>query len=199
MDFPDDDIDQYYFLLEMDERQTNTTGAFSRHIGLYLSSMSAPGFNNLGGTDIYFMDLYIGLYFNKLSIQSELILRRGKSGDKNIRLLGGAAASAEAADAGAEGGASTGGVKNNVETMGWASRLSWSLAKSGSYIGPKSYRQGDYEESALFLDLAYAPGENQGYYEAGLDEATNVGISKRENKTRAMGFNRNYQPALILW
>ena len=68
----------------MDERQTNPAGAFSRHIGLYLASISAPGFNKTGGTDIYFMDLYIGLYFNKLSIQSELLLRRGKSGDKNI-------------------------------------------------------------------------------------------------------------------
>ena len=73
------------------------------------------------------------------------------------------------------------------------------LSQSGSNAGPKEYGRGDFKESAVFLDLAHAPGETQGYYDETMPVSSDLGIKRRESKTGALPFNRNYQPSLLLF
>ena len=143
-----DDTDQYYFMIEMDERQTNPEGAFSRHIGIYMANIKGKGNSTNNASELYLLDLYVGLYFGKLSFQSELLVRRGKSGDKNTKLLGGAMVGANTN--GGEAGQASASKENDVEARGGAVRLSWMLSQSGSNAGPKEYGRGDFRNRRCF-------------------------------------------------
>jgi len=184
---PSDDLDQYFFTIEYDDRKANAGAAFTKQIGIYFANVIGKD----SKTDLKLVDLYTALFLSNITLKNELLFRLGKSADPSWIELGGARFE--------NGDIAT----NNVQSVGFAGVLEWTLSRDGSAIGPADYRQGNASRQLMFLDYAYAPGDANAYYRdsAGLsDEDLNtIGESQRSAKTAAMGFHRNYQPALILF
>lgn len=190
-----DDIDQYFFTIEYDDRKANAGASFTKQVGVYFAQVSSRAINDGGSsTDMKFLDLYTGFFFTDLSLRNELIFRMGKSADPNWVRLGG-----EDLD-------DTGNlIPNKLNAIALAGAFEWTLARSGAALGPAEYNKGDATRHLLFLNWAYAPGDDKGDgYLTGLDSAAttaddNISFSKRDNNVTALAFHRNYKPMLILF
>lgn len=192
-----DDIDQMFFIIEYDDRKTNKGASFNRQVGIYFAkTFSQSDKENKDKelktkTDISFADLYTGLFFRNFAFRNEVLFRLGKSTDPSWSRYGGLSTDTD------EGAA----VKNNVNAIGVAGDLTLTFGRSGSYVGPEEYFQGNASNHQIFMEYAYAPGDRDGYYSEGSE--TDV-PSRRKNegsakKVKAMAFHRNYKPALILF
>ncbi len=182
-----DDLDQYFFTIQYDDRKANAGAAFTKQVGVYFAQITSRQLNKPGGggdggssTDLKYLDLYTGFFFADLSLRNEILFRMGKSGDPNWRYYGGL---------GLEGGAS---AVNKLASIGIAGELDWTISRSGAAIGPAEYNKGDASRHAIFLDYAYAPGDSDG-------DGYKVDPQTRNDKVNAMAFNRNYKPALLLF
>jgi hypothetical protein len=202
-----DDLDQYFFTINFDDRKANAGAAFTKQVGVYFSQVSSRKVTDGGsGTDIKFFDLYTGFYFLDLALKNEFLFRMGRSGDPNWQMLGGAR------DDGSDP------AVNKLDSIGFAGALEWTASRSGAPLGPTEYNQGDASRHVVFLNYAYAPGEDKG---GGLSDdlvdpackgrsdlcdpnkddnlPLKYGHAARTNKVTAMAFNRNYKPALLLF
>ena len=74
--------------------------------------------------------------------------------------------------------------------------LRYYVSKSGSYIGPAKYSQGNVFNQSILFEYAYAPGDADGYKQQypGQD-----GVAARSTEVTAFAFNQNYKPALIFF
>lgn len=179
-------LNQLYFTIELDDRASQlTTSAFSKQVGVYVAKLSSAAVDSGGtSTDLTFIDLYSGFYLGRFSLRSEVLLRLGKTGDPNVSRFGGAIQDQNDV------------AVNKMDSIGGTVGLDWVLSQSGRQIGPEPYRQGDLIRHVLFTGFTYAPGAAQGYY-SGADAT--VGDQQRTAATKAMSFNRNFHPALILF
>jgi hypothetical protein len=175
-----DDLDQYFFTIQYDDRKANAGAAFTKQVGVYFAQVSSRKLGDGGSsTDMKYLDLYTGFFFSDLSLRNEILFRMGKSGDPNWRYYGGLDY--------ANGDAAV----NNVQSIGVAGELKWTLSRAGAAIGPADYNKGDASSHSLFFDYAYAPGDSSGDgYKP---------LAERNTKVTAMAFNRNYKPALLLF
>lgn len=185
-----DDIDQYFFTIEYDDRKANAGAAFTKQIGVYFSQINSPALNNGGSnTDIKFLDLYTAFYVGDLILRNEILFRMGKSADPNWIALGGEK------DDGSEP------ATNKLESIAFAGSINWIIEKSGAPLGPAEYNQGDATQHLMFLNYAYAPGDKEGYYLTNTerDQAGQDNTFQRNKKVTAVAFHRNYKPALLLF
>jgi hypothetical protein len=194
-----DDIDQFFFTIEWDDRIANAGAPFNKNIGIYFANVMAPSSATGGSTDLKFLDLYTGLHFqNFLVWQNELVIRIGKSSAPVWGLYGGQLGS---------GSISEKAPRNNLNSLGIAGRLEWIMASSGSVLGPPEFRRGDATSHRLFLDYALAPGSEQAYQldsiQTTADSSSSTLVSmaslRKEAKATSMRFHRNYRPALIMF
>lgn len=179
---PSDDLDQYFFTIEYDNRKVNAGKDFSQHIGIYFA-------NIMGGddldTDIKIADLYLSFYLKNFIIQQEVLFRLGKSADPTFARLGGKSSFEDEI------------VTNDVNSIAAAGKIEYILSKSGSIVGPAEYNQGNFESHSLFLEYAFAPGDRDGYQSEYDSSGNRV---ERKNKTAtAVAFHRNFKPALLLF
>jgi hypothetical protein len=179
-------LNQLYFTIEYDDRQSQlTSSTFAKQVGVYVAKLGSANLDAGGtSTDLTFVDLYSGFYMGKFSLRSEVLFRLGKTGDPNVSRLGGALQDQNDV------------AVNNMQSIGGTATLDWVLFQSGQQIGPENYHQGDLVRHLLFTGITYAPGAAQGYYSG--SDAT-VGDQQRTAATKAMSFNRNFHPALILF
>lgn len=176
-----DDLEQYFLTIEFDDRKANAGSTFTKDIGFYFSNIVGHD----GGTDIKFLDLYTGFYISDLVFRNEVIFRLGKTVDPNWIRLGGKY------DYDPEDPTKL--YPNKVQSIGFGGQFDYTLTRSGSFVGPPEYNKGDASRHAILLDYAYAPGDSDGYKDV-------TDTSKRDNNTvTAMGFHRNYKPALIMF
>ena len=178
-----DDLDQYFFTIEYDDRKSNIGSSFTKNVGFYFANITSEG----GGpkTDIKILDLYTGFFMRDLTFKNELIFRLGKSADPSFVRLGGTSS--------VEGNV----VSNQVQAIGAAGAIEYTLAHSGEIIGPAEYHQGNAENHSIFLEYAFAPGDRDGYQKE-FDGAGNF-VERKNKNASAMSFHRNYKPALILF
>jgi hypothetical protein len=208
-----DDIDQYFFTIQFDDRKANAGAAFTKKIGVYFSQISAKSKKDGGSdTDLKFLDLYTGFFLTDIMFENELLFRMGKSADPNWISMGGAGSDGEEQPT------------NKLQSIGLAGALEWTMASSGATLGPAEYGRGDASRHLLRLEYAYAPGDKEGYFgppedgvipvnndykiendNSGEDEhPLNVGnrpnaANGRDSKAEAMAFHRNFKPALIFF
>ena len=116
-----------------------------------------------------------------------------KNRDPNAKLLGGSVENDEGVKA----------VSNSMNAIAFTGKLSWILSQSGSYLGPKELKQGNYESQSLALEYSVSPGDARGYYAQEGDEnnTSPLHVSKRseKNQAKAFAFHENFKPALILF
>lgn len=177
-----DDLDQFFLTIEYNDHRANAGKGFSKQIGIYFA-------NVVGGkdskTDLKLADLYLNFLIQDLQIQNEAVFRLGRSSDPSFSLLGGAR-SRDTIDK----------VSNELQSIALAGALEYYLSRSGAYLGPKEYNQGNVTSHSLFAGYAYAPGDADGYkpeYSA-VDEP-----SKRDKKVTAFAMHKNFKPALLLF
>ena len=185
-----DDLDQFYLTIQYDDRKANAGANFTKHVGIYFSQVSSAGLGKGGSnTDLKFLDLYTGFFFGNLSFQNEILFRMGKTADPNVRLLGGA------------GEDDITPITNEVQSIGIAGLLEWTLARSGAPLGPSEYNLGDVSRHVLFADYSFAPGDTDGYKDDSYPGTASDDLQRasRNNKAEAMAFHTNYKPALILF
>ena len=194
-----DDLDQFFFTIEYDDRKANAGSPFTKQVGVYFAQVSSREIDKGGSsTDLKFLDLYTGFFFNDLSLRNEILFRMGKSGDPNWQAMGG-----EDFDGGNP-------AVNKLDSIGLAGALEWTLSRSGAAIGPVEYNKGDATRHVLFFDYAYAPGDSDGYRSNSVPDTDNAGKPAgtppdpagkegRHGVVKAMAFHRNYKPALILF
>lgn len=191
-----DDLEQYFVTFTYDTTGHQSQGV-SQNIGLYLGNIVSS--SDQLKTDIKIADLYLDFYFSDFILKNEILYRSGQSADPSFTRLGGSqqitrtyageGAARRVVDVTVDGA-------NKVDALGIAGRLDWILAKSGSYVGPRSYNRGDFARQSLFFEYAAAPGDQDGYL-AVLDDA---GTSLRaDNNAEAIAFHGNYKPALIMF
>ncbi len=185
-----DDLDQFFFKLTYDDRKANSGAAFTRTLGIYFSN----AFGDDSKTDLKFLDFFSALYFSSFTFKNEFLFRLGKSADPNWIYSGGANYLDD----------DDGSLKaNKLDAAALAGTVEWNLVAGGTQIGPTDYNQGSVKKHVLFLDYAYAPGDEQGYYadrpymsDADKDA---VGLKKRAPRSRAISFHRNFKPALLMF
>lgn len=193
-----DDIDQYFFVINYDDRKANAGEAFTKEIGVYFAQVNGAPFktneagDEVGGssTDLKFLDLYTGFYLADFALRNEILFRMGKSADPNWQSLGGS----EYADSKP--------ARQKLDAIALAGSFDWTLSHSGAALGPAEYNRGDASRHVMFLNYAYAPGDEGGYYSddtPGAAGNTEVNASKRDGTVKAIAFHRNYKPALILF
>jgi hypothetical protein len=182
-----DDMEQLFFGITYDDLKTKGPGSFAKQVGIYFSNILSTD----SKTDVKFFDLYTGFYFGKFSLKNELIFRLGKTADPSVVAMGGKRSSDESV------------VTNNMNSMGVAGRLEYTIQKSGASLGPEEFNEGNLRRHLVFADYAYAPGDADGYYyDTANSDARNtaIGESKREdNRAQAMAFHRNYHPAMLFF
>jgi hypothetical protein len=184
-----DDLDQFFLSVEFDDRKANAGAGFTRAVKIYFANvMSSKERSNIqsSSTDIKFADLFTGFYFYDLLFENEILFRLGRSADPAWARMGGVANTADR----------DGFVRNNVESIGLAGKLQYTLSRSGASIGPDEYNQGNQTSHSLFMTYAFAPGDTNGYKKDAF--ATEAGRTASP-KAKAMAFHKNYQPALILF
>lgn len=193
-----DDVNQFFLTIMYDDRKSNAGSSLTKQIGFYGARLnSSPVENGGNNTELTFVDLYTGFFFSNLSIRNEILLTLGKTADPNLTSLGGAYES--------NGEPAT----NKFNTIGFAGELGWTLASSGSYIGPEIYRQGNATRHQLLINYAYAPGDSDGYFSDNraleADEANNdskyqaMNVGHRSQKAGALAFHRNFNPNLLMF
>ncbi|MBM4250943.1 MAG: hypothetical protein FJ146_03155 [Deltaproteobacteria bacterium] len=212
---PYDDLDQYFFTIEYDDRKANAGATFTKQVGVYFAQILGKPYktqyvmtdpNNpttgsqlkeIGGdaTDLKFLDLYTGFYLGDLALRNEVLFRMGKSMDPNWLYLGGSYGVAQP-------------VTNNLDSVAVAGDFEWTIAHSGAPVGPIEFNKGDMTRHLVFFNYAYAPGNEEGYRTfdtaptvAGLDPsvASKLTKSSRSNNVKAIQFHRNFKPALLLF
>lgn len=182
-----DDIDQYFFALEYDDRKVNTGGGLSQKVGVYFANVLA-GDRDGTSSDIKFADLYTSFYLSNFIFKNELLFRLGKSKDPSWARLGGAYP-LETSSSDDER------VSNDLSAIAFAGELEFILSSNGSVIGPEDYFRGNKESHSLFFQYAYAPGDADGYRVG----SRNGSQFRTDTKASAVAFHRNYKPALILF
>jgi hypothetical protein len=198
-----DDLDQYFFTIEYDDRKANAGESFTKQIGVYFAQVNGAEYKvhtsddgstseEVGGsgTDLKFLDLYTGFYFADLSLRNEVLFRMGKSADPNWANMGG--------DTFEDDGNPT---RNKLDAIAVAGSLDWTLSRSGAAIGPAEYNRGDASRHVLFLNYAYAPGDEDGYLDDRIPGATGAQLDEsfRDKQVKSIALNRNFKPALILF
>ncbi len=177
-----DDLDQFFLTIEYNDHRANAGKGFSKQIGIYFA-------NIIGGdntrTDLKVADLYLNFLLQDLVIQNEAVFRLGRSADPSWSLLG----AARTRDADLK-------VSNELQSIALAGSVEYFLSRSGAYLGPKEYNQGNPTSHSVFAGYAYAPGDADGYnpeYPA-TDEP-----SQRDRKVTAFAFHPNFKPGLLLF
>ena len=182
-----DDMDQIFFGINYDDLKTKGPGSFAKQVGIYFANILSTD----SKTDVKYFDLYTGFYMGKFALKNELIFRLGKSADPSLVALGGQRAS--------DGNPAT----NNVNSIGLAGTLEYTVTKSGASLGPEEFNEGTVRRHVVFSDYAYAPGDVDGYYtdKADATAANNdaYGESQRDNKAKALALHRNYHPAMLFF
>jgi hypothetical protein len=184
---PSDDADQIFFGINFDDLKSKGPGAFGKQVGIYFANILSSDLK----TDVKFFDLYTGFFMGKFALKNEIIFRTGKTADPAIVAMGGLRSN--------DGSAAT----NNINSIGLAGNLEYTVAKSGASLGPEEFNEGNLHRHVVFSDYAFAPGDADGYYinRSSATRATNaqVGESRRNNRAKAMAFHRNYHPALLFF
>ncbi len=182
-----DDMDQIFFGINYDDLKTKGPGSFAKQVGIYFANI----LSNDAKTDVKYFDLYTGFYMGKFSLRNELIFRLGKTADPAMVAMGGQRT--------ADGAAAT----NNVNSIGLAGTLEYTVIKSGAALGPEEFNEGNLRRHVVFSDYAYAPGDADGYYvdRANETNANNdlYGEAQRNSRAKAMALHRNYHPALLFF
>jgi hypothetical protein len=91
-------------------------------------------------------------------------------------------------------------AKNRMNAIGVAGSLEWLLA--GPILSPaQNYLGLSGTRHLSFFEYAIAPGDQQGYLNDGdrKNKDSVISISKRDENARALAFNKNFTPALILF
>ena len=177
-----DDMDQIFFSITYDDLKTKNPGAFAKQVGIYFSNILSDDTK----TDVKFFDLYTGLYFGSVAFKNDILFRMGKTADSNVVGIGGQRLGSDGYEA-----------SNNVQSVGLAGNLEYTVAKSGASIGPQEFNEGNFERHVAFIEYAYAPGDKDGYYTGAVGSAIDEG--KRDNKAKAMPFHRNFKPAMLMF
>ena len=212
---PYDDLDQYFFTIEYDDRKSNAGANFTKQVGVYFAQIMGKPYkteyvitdaNNPGagsqlkeiggdGTDLKFLDLYTGFYLGDLALRNEVLFRMGKSMDPNWLALGGSYGVGQP-------------VMNNLDSVAFTGDFEWTVAHSGAPLGPIEFNKGDMTRHVVFFNYAFAPGNEEGYRNfdtapsvAGLDPAVASQLTKssRSTNVKAVQFHRNFKPALLLF
>ncbi len=177
-----DDLDQFFLTIEYNDHRANAGKGFSKQIGIYFA-------NVVGGdntrTDLKIADLYLNFLLQDLVVQNEAVFRLGRSADPSWSLLG----SARTLDTEDK-------VSNELQSIALAGSLEYFLSRSGAYLGPKEYNQGNATSHSLFAGYAYAPGDGDGYYP---EYSSATGATKRDRKVTAFAFHPNFKPGLLLF
>ena len=202
-----DDIDQYYFAISYDDRKANAGATFTKQIGVYVAQISSKSYEThddvsdpncphgaatcgkeVGGsnTDLKFMDLYTGFFLGDLAFRNEVLFRMGKSKDPNWIDMGGRRYD------------DSGLATNKLDSIAFAGGIDWTVSHSGAALGPTEYNKGDASRHVVFLNYAFAPGDNDGYRTNDLP-GNGLGVDDRNNKVTAIAFHRNFKPALLLF
>lgn len=193
-----DDIDQYFFTIEYDDRKANAGEAFTKQIGVYFAQVNGAEYktNDAGkesggsSTDLKFLDLYTGFFLADFSLRNEILFRMGKSADPNWQSLGGSQYEDSKP------------ARQKLDAIALAGAFDWTMSRSGAAIGPAEYNRGDASRHVFFLNYAYAPGDEGGYYNNDIPGAANntdVNSSARDSNVKAIALHRNFKPALILF
>ena len=184
-----DDLDQIYFTIEYNDRNSGTGSSLTQQIGIYFANIvsSAPASTTSTpiyiDTDIKFADLYLGFFSANWTLKSEFLFRLGRSADPNWARLGGSRSNGQL-------------VTNRLQALASAGSFEYYLSRSGSIVGPESFRQGNASSHSVFVDYSYAPGDSDGYL-TGLDNQNQT--NRTNTAAEAVAFHRNYKPALILF
>ncbi len=88
-------------------------------------------------------------------------------------------------------------VSNDLQSIALAGSLEYFLSRSGAYLGPKEYNQGNATSHSIFAGYAYAPGDADGYSAEYPDP--NNPVSPRDKKVSAFAFHPNFKPGLLLF
>ncbi len=191
-----DDIDQYFFTIEFDDRKANAGAPLTKQVGVYFSQITSKSVDSGGSsTDLKFLDLYTGFFLGDIAFRNEVLFRMGKSADPSWYAMGGATLPTEDLTP----------PVNKLDSIGLAGSLDWTLSRSGGHIGPIEYNKGDASRHLVFFNYAYAPGDKHGYFRDDLPGMTPDNIDDpiqakdRDRRATAMAFHRNYKPALLLF
>ena len=194
-----DDVDQLFLALYYKDKPSNESGVH-KHIGLYGARINSDEVSKGGSeTDLTIVDLFTCFEIGSFNFKNELLLNLGKTADPNISVFGGAYENSENGEV----------AINKFNTGGFAGQLAWTLASTGSYSGPKIYKKGDLQQHIAFFDYAYAPGDEDGYYDDERSLEVNTANTdakfiarstrKRSQNAKALSFHKNFQPSLIMF
>ncbi len=196
---PFDDLDQYWFSIQYDDRKANAGSFFTKQVGLYFAQITGKPYNSQydqdplnrtgysgtketggDGTDIKYVDLYSGFFIGDVAWKNEVLFRMGKSADPSFVNLGGARYFTEGGTAGSAQPAT-----NRVDSIAFAGTFEWTLARSGAPLGPPEFNKGDVSRHVLFLNYAYAPGDADGYRDCeGVCSSTGIVDNAHGNATQ---------------
>jgi len=180
---PSDDLDQFFFTIQYDDRKAAAGSAMTQQIGIYFANVIGGGDLK---TDIKYADLFLNFSFPNLVLKNEILFRLGKSADPSWARLGGVYSIDESIET------------NKLDSIAATGGLEYYLSRSGMVVGPNEFRQGDAKSHSMFLGYAYAPGDSDGYYDV-YDYSTPDIPLKRNTKVNAFAFHRNFKPALLLF
>lgn len=182
-----DDIDQIFVSILYDDTKANAGSGFTRQVGIYFANI----IGDEKDINVKIADLYTGFFFNDLIFRNEVIFRLGDSTDPNLKRLGGSRTPYPDQK-----------HSNNVQSIGFAGDVKYTMSRSGVSLGPKEYNKGNAEAHSLVFTYAYAPGDRDGYDDEFESVSTSAGTSlvpSRDKNVEAMSFHQNYKPALILF
>lgn len=193
-----DDHEQAFIVFEYDDSLSSGPSSLSKKVGIYSSRFfpSTPVSGGGSDTNLGLLDFYLNLQYAGVSLKNEMLATYGSSADPNGMYLGGARYA---------NGDPT--ARNDYSSLAGAISLEWTIARSGGIVGPKTFGQGDLIRHVLYTLCAYAPGDSDGYYSYRDDQKQNtdatairhLSIFKRSAHARAVAFNPNFVPTLILF
>lgn len=176
--FLGDDLDQIFITVEFDDRSTSST--YSKHIALYLASISSGNGDSIGSVDYKVFDLYAAFYLGNISLMSEAVFRTGKSEEAKWSEFGG-----------------SGTANHDIDAISFGLKAEWAFSSSGTTIGVKPYQSGSASKHIASFEYYRAPGDSDGYYK-GADPT--VGIDNvSSSAAEAYRFNKNFKPAILLF
>lgn len=177
-----DDINQFFFSMMVDERETKKSAFFKKNIGVYVAYILGKNFD----TDIKIADLYIDLTFGRFNWKNEILFRLGESSNPALSASGGYAP----ANVIGNGGALANLKKNKLDATAFAGKFFYQISESGKLEAPKEYAQNsDYRSHSIYSEYAIVPGDKDGYKSP----------ENRDSELEAIKLHRNFKPALILF